>query len=1412
MKISKVVFFMATNERIYTTKVLLNAEQAKNEISKIEQKIEHLNKKRDEAWNNNDIETWKKLGKEIDSNEKKIWNIEGKMHSINRTLENMSDAGPKNLRQTIKAISDMLNSGSVERGSEQWKALTASLRQAKGELKQISQETAANTNAWQKFTKFLNDSWGGLAIIASSTMGLSMTIRKVTQDYADMEEAMADTRKYTGLADPAIRDLNESLKGMDTRTSRKELNELAGAAGRLGKTSKQDILDFVDAGNMIKVALGDDLGEGAIDKVGKLAMAFGEDEKMGLRGAMLSTGSAINELAQNSSAQAGYLVDFTARVAGFGKQIGLTQAQIMGFGAVMDENLLRDEMAATAFGNMLTKMQTDTEKFARIAGMHVQEFTSLLNEDANAAILALAENLKKADPQNMMRMLDDMGLDGSRAVGVLSTMADKIDDVRERQELATKAYKEATSVGDEYSKMNETVEAQIEKAKKKFHEVSVTLGQQLLPIVRYTISGGSLMVKGLSAVVSILMKFRATIIATSATLAVLIAWRQKDIISTKLQVFWNDVLIKGLGKLRLALMKNPWTVALVAITAIGAAVYDLWKKTGDAAKKVRELNAAEREQKAIANSLKTVKEEANSATAEEIAKFKQLRKTLEDGNKKYGERKKALEKIKGMVPSYHGALTMENVLINNNATALDNYVSSLMDAARAQAAFNRMVKIQEDSMKHEQLLSDREGNRRYAKNQLTRMHADENSTIKQVSSNERDAFRWELLDAEGKHLMYIDKETKEQIEHYQQLIRYNDKRIAQEKEVLNVNQKQSEALQKIVDKGKTDDNSPTSPYKSEADLKKEQQERDKEERERLEKLREADRQEKAIMDGRIADNMLDYQAGLQDYRTFLKEQLKIQKEGLQARMAVWGEGTKEYERYRKQLAALELNGDREQTQLSLQELDRKHRMERAAIEAQYYDEKSQAYMNQDSINEALFQADMDYLDKKKEMYRENSLERMQVEWEIQDMDENHRMQNEKEYMERLSRYREEAGRQNYQQLMDIELKGVEVLYGALLNAGKMTKEEYDAIVEHIKRKYAELEASQAADNNVRNRASKSLETARKAAGVSDADAGNDAATGVFSIKSAVENQQRVNEQLKLLYGDDYRNNEEYQEAKRQLNAQTMQAIVAGAKAAYSSISTMMSAASSLAQANSDLEVAKINANYDKQIAAAGKNSKKKEKLEKERDEKIAKAKTKANKKAMAMELAQAVAQTAMGAISAYSSTMAGAPYPANLVLAPISAAIALAAGAMQIATIKKQHQAEAMGYYEGGFTGGRRYRREAGIVHEGEFVANHQAVQNPNILPFLNFLDQAQRNNTVGSLTMQDVSRSMGGGTAQVVAPVVNVQTDNSELSETLTEARDVLGRLTAQLEQGIGVDIPIDGENGMYRRLKRYENLLSNK
>lgn len=95
---------------------------------------------------------------------------------------------------------------------------------------------------------------------------------------------------------------------------------------------------------------------------------------------------------------------------------------------------------------------------------------------------------------------------------------------------------------------------------------------------------------------------------------------------------------------------------------------------------------------------------------------------------------------------------------------------------------------------------------------------------------------------------------------------------------------------------------------------------------------------------------------------------------------------------------------------------------------------------------------------------------------------------------------------------------------------------------------------------------------------------------------------------------------------------------------------------------------------------------------------------------MKIELAQALATTAISALNAYASTV---KIPiVGPTLAPIAAAIATATGMLQIAAIKKQHAAEEAGYYSGGFTGGNEYRKKAGIVHEGEFVANHLAVGN----------------------------------------------------------------------------------------------------
>lgn len=259
----------------------------------------------------------------------------------------------------------------------------------------------------------------------------------------------------------------------------------------------------------------------------------------------------------------------------------------------------------------------------------------------------------------------------------------------------------------------------------------------------------------------------------------------------------------------------------------------------------------------------------------------------------------------------------------------------------------------------------------------------------------------------------------------------------------------------------------------------------------------------------------------------------------------------------------------------------------------------------------------------------------------------------------------------------------------------------------------------------------------------------------------------------------------------------------------------MSSYSSYANACQDLETAKIEKKYEKEIAAAGNNSAKVAKLENAKEKEIAKAKSKYNKKAMKIEIAQAFASMAMSAINAYSSA---AKVPViGYILAPIAAAAAVASGMMQIAAIKKQHQAQEAGYYQGGFTGAGVWNEEKGTVHAEEFVANRYAVRNKEILPVLRLIDSAQKNNTVGSLTAADVTTVLKGGNA--IQPIVsssggdsNNGTEAALLVSVLSHNNAVIERLNKRLNEPFQTVNTVDGPDGMKQALDKYDSIQKNK
>ncbi len=1203
--------------------------------------------------------------KEADDQARKVANSQD---LIDRTMDKLSFAPIRDLEYSMKMLNEQMEN--MDRSSDEFKEAEEKMRQLRTEIKKVGEEAKVSQGAFGSLADFLNRNWGAISQIYFSGKRMFEWVRKATDEFTKMEDVLANVRKYTGQTDEEVRQMQESLKQMDTRTSREQLNELAGAAGRLGISATEEIVKFVDAADKIGVALGDDLGDGAVDQIGKLAMAFGEDEKMGLNKAMYATGSAINELSANSSANAGYLVDFAARLSGVGKQAGLTQAQIMGLGAVMDENMQRDEMASTALSQIITSMITDTETFARMAGQNLQDFSNLVRTDMNQALLTFFTAMKaKGGFADIAPLFDEMGLSGARATQVLTVFADKVDDVRENQQLATEAYREGTSVIKEYNIQNDTEQAKIDKAKKSLQELTIELGQKLLPVSRACISTGSLAIKTLAMVTDFLLKHWDALLVVTAAIIAYNAATLKKIVLDKLQAFWNNVLVASFKKLWAVVTANPYIAIAAAVTIVIMKLAQLTKANDKVARSQKVINDA--------------RKEAARLAAEESTKVDILRRKIHDSNIPLAKRLEYIEELKKIVPGYNVMVSNEGEAYNENTRALENYNKELKK--------NSLIKAGEKKM--EEKAAD------LADVQLAIAAAEER--IQYIKDNP-DASEFQAP-AENGVTMSTASLALTMAEDYLADLRAKEAEIKAEqdkiyKTIISPNLPSGTVAKNSVDPNPpVPDPDPTDPFDTRsAQLK-------------------AEYDKELVV---LKQSLVDKELTEDEYNA----------KSLAAR-----------ENYLRNLLDLQVSYGKDTTS------------------------------TQDDILDMVLQSAAD------REAREKQAKEQQLKDALATLDDS---TNAEKIAAAQARADGELSEQEYRDRLN------DILYWYYVDRkGIIDEFEGDSSGETLKLAEMRIEGRDA-DN------------AAKLATLEDEYNSAGSAAGQLSAAQAMYDAGLITfEQFEQKKTEIAEREAEKRKAVEQLAFNTFMQLTSGMADYYS--------------ACSDAEQAAVEHRYDAEIAKAGENTAKGKKLEEQKQKEIAAVKTRYNKKAQKIQIAQALASTAMSAINAYSSA---AQVPLiGYILAPIAAAAAIAAGMLQVAAIKKQAQAQEAGYYDGGFTGGSNYRREAGVVHEGEFVANHQALANPAIMPALQLIDYAQRHNTVGSLTAADISRSVGGAATVVSAPVVNVQTDNDALNASLAGLNDAVGVLVGTLQAGIRSTVAIDGPDGVYHQMKHFERLRNN-
>ena len=1326
----------ATNTSVNLT---VNGQQAAETLANLKKHALELSEQIARAAAAGDKLTLQKLRKELKDTNRQIKEMESSTMQVDNVLRRLDKATPKELQKTLQTLNKQLDY--MERGSEAWNIQAQRIRLVKDEIARVNGELARS----QTFLERLNNKWqewqtaamGGVAIIT----GAVMAGKKAVQMYAEMEQEMANVRKYTGMTAEQVEHLNEEFKKIDTRSPREELNRLAQEAGRLGKSSEEDVLGFVKAADQINVAL-DELGDGATLQLSKLTSIFGDEERLGTERSLLAVGSVINELSQNCTAGASYLAQFGQRLAGVGAQAGMTVPQVMAFGAVLDSQGQKVEMSATALSKLIMNLFKNTEKIASATGMDLEKFNAALKSSTNEGLLMLLNRLNELGDMSVLApVFADMGENGARASAVISALAGNVDMLIWEQEEAAKAFEEATSVTKEFDVQNNTVQAGLEKARKGFQEMAISLGQELMPVMRHFISTTSASMRVMLHLVKFIKEHKTAILSLAAAVATYTVAVNLALIKEKLHAAFIAVKTAALHVHKVAvlaasvaynrmtgnvvranaamkllnatMMMNPWGLVAAAIVGAGVALAMYLKRQKETTK---ELTMQEQVQQRIAE----VEKKAAEKYAEESAEIHMLNQMVHNNALSLDARRSALEKLQQLVPDYHAALTAEGKLINDNTDAIDGYLASLEKKIKMEAFEEELTEVMKKKIEAQRKLQEiADAQREKQENPLANIETQHNPYASQMQEQA------EALTNNTKAIW------QGQLDQAEESIR----QITQMMNKMNVNPLEGKVKKKPdgdpAGGGGGDDDKSKGKNKFQA-------EDDWRER------------EQALI--RIA-----YAKGEKDYDAYNKRMLEI-----------------EVEYNKKKLAHKDLVGNEEVTiEASYQEALKKQKQnaiegtvqqeevaykeQMAILQQKYVDGELSARQYQNAIE----LAELEHLRKVANLYQDGSKERLKAEKNYHDTSlkyQQKHLQEARQAQEKMRQtYFTKAFRVTDDESYQRDMQNLELVYRQMLKAAGDSKRD------RLKVERAFHEAKYQLARKYNKKEAKELKK---------------------SFRGAID------------------------DSIEWLESDAGKAMTESFSTIVNQMGAIFSGLSDIIQAELDIQTAQIERKYDREISYAEGNKSQEVALEQQKEAEIAKAKQEANRKMFAMQVMQAVAQTAMSAISAYSS--AAAIPVVGFVMAPIAAARAVAAGAIQIAAIKKQQQAsEATGYMEGGFTKPGRKDEPAGIVHAGEWVASQDLLRNPQARAMIETLDYAQRTNTVGRLSASDVSQSITApqriAKAQQSGELLAVASASQALSRSVNE-------MNQRLHEPFVTVNTVSGDAGIKKAQDEYDQLIRNK
>lgn len=585
--------------------------------------------------------------------------------ALKKVKESMKNLDPKKLAEQGKDYREEMTRMQV-----QARHLENQINELTGANDRLSRATRGSADETKKQGSIFSQTVQRLASYVAIYSGFNFIKGQVADTVKEniaLSDSLADIRKVTGMSADEVNELSKALHGLDTRTTSEGLHELAYEAGKIGLKGVDDVMQFVKAGNQIKVALGEDLGENALVELMKMSEVMGTTKTMGVEKSLLAIGSSINELSASSTASGEDINGFAKRLSGVAAQANITTDQLLGLGSASSAMNMEVEVAATAFNKFINQIVAKTDVVAKAAGIEFEVLDEMIKsgETMEATVLVLEKLGQKGGLRALGPIMGDLGSNGSRLNNVLATFSQNVDLLKTHLNTSSTAFEQATSVTNEYNIKNENAAAIVARMGNAIKETFVNSG------ITEWIEG---ILRKLYDLPKTIEENKFTIVAaiTAITIALTgLETRIKGI--TKIGILRLLASFRmGIASIAKVLAANPWTAAAAAIGIFTATVVD-------AVKKVDFLGAAMKR-------LNRYKDEDEEVTIKETARLKQYFDWLERTKKGTVEYQAAKDAIMKNYGSYLESLNIEIDKLEDLETAYKNVEKAVLAAAKAKVA------------------------------------------------------------------------------------------------------------------------------------------------------------------------------------------------------------------------------------------------------------------------------------------------------------------------------------------------------------------------------------------------------------------------------------------------------------------------------------------------------------------------------------------------------------------------------------------------------------------------------------------------------------------------------------------------------------------------------------------------------